>query len=71
MSNVCHTSDVRLANKLWVSSGGSITPVRRTGELRYLHPNFLRPLTINGRRNDVPGKLMSRINQVARSALNA
>ena len=64
---ICHhTSDVRLAQKMWLQMGGSIDPLRRTGEIQYRHPFFVRPLRLNGRRADVAGKLMSRINQVAR-----
>lgn len=67
MKKCLHTSDIRHAEKMWIAYGGVITNVRRTGEVRYIHPMFIRPLTANGRRNDVAGKLMSRINQ-ARSA---
>lgn len=59
-----HTSDRRLADRLWKALGGAVVPVRRTGELFYLHPNFRAPLRLNGRRHDVPAKLLSRINQV-------
>lgn len=60
-----HTSDIRLANRLWVELGGRIEPIRRTGETRYVHERFLRPLRVNGRRVDVSAKLMTRINQLA------
>jgi hypothetical protein len=61
-----HTSDIRTANRMWAQYGGSLSSVRRTGEVRYIHPYFPSPLTVSGRRHDVPGKLMSRINQVAK-----
>lgn len=31
---------------------------------RYIHDLFDKPLRINGRRHDVPAKVLSRINQV-------
>lgn len=61
-----HTSDIRTANRMWAKYGGSLCEVRRTGETRYIHPLLPTPLTVNGRRHDVPGKLMSRLNQVAK-----
>ena len=69
MTTCHHTSDLRLAKKMWMQFGGSIEHVRRTGEVRYLHPGFTRPLRVNDRRNDAPGKLMSRINQIMRFAI--
>ena len=62
-----HTSDARLARKMWKDCGGSIISVRRTGEVFYRHPLFASPLRVNDRRHDVPGKLMSRINQAAKA----
>lgn len=59
-----HTSDAHRADRFWLLLGGTIEEVRRTGEKRYLHNMFDRPLRTNGRRNDVPAKLLSRINQV-------
>jgi hypothetical protein len=47
--------------------GGQIEPVRRTGEQRYTHNAFVSPLTLNGRRKDVPAKLLSRINQLLKA----
>ena len=44
--------------------GGRIEPVRGTGEKRYHHEQFTHPLRTNGRRNDVPAKLLSRLNQL-------
>ncbi len=67
-----HTSNPALADKLWLAHGGRIENVRGTGEKRYLHSLFAHPLRTNGRRNDVPGKLLSRLNQLQRSQkLNA
>lgn len=59
-----HTSDAHRADRIWLLMGGRIEPVRRTGERRYIHDLFDRPLRINGRRDDVPAKLLSRINQL-------
>jgi hypothetical protein len=61
-----HTTSLGKADSLWISLGGEFGPVRRTGEKRYSHVHFASPLTINGRRNDVPAKLLSRINQLIR-----
>lgn len=63
-NHAIHTSDARRADRIWLLLGGTIEEVRRTGEKRYLHSLFDRPLRTNGRRNDVPAKLLSRINQV-------
>lgn len=59
-----HTSNVHCADRYWLLLGGRIEPVRRTGEKRYLHASFDHPLRTNGRRLDVPAKLLSRINQL-------
>ena len=66
MITCCHTSDIRLAKRMWLANGGEIVAVSGTGEVRYLHPHFPRPLRTNDRRSDVPGKLMTRINQLVR-----
>jgi hypothetical protein len=59
-----HTSDAHRADRYWLLLGGRIEPVRRTGEKRYSHHLFDHPLRTNGRRTDVPAKLLSRINQL-------
>ena len=61
-----HTSDSHRANRIWILLGGTIEDIRRTGEKRYSHNVFDRPLRTNGRRDDVPAKLLSRINQLMR-----
>lgn len=61
-----HTSNARYADQVWLMLGGSIEPVRRTGEMRYSHPQIDRPLRTNGRRRDVPAKLLSLINRLLR-----
>lgn len=59
-----HTSNRPRADEAWLLLGGRIEPIRRTGELRYLHAHFERPLRTNGKRSDPPAKLLSRINQL-------
>lgn len=56
-----------LADRMWLLLGGRIEPVRRTGEKRYFHDQFAHPLRTNGRRNDVPAKLLSRLNQLLKA----
>lgn len=71
ITRVIHTSDARHADDVWLLLGGHIKPIRRTGEKRYTHDAFERPLRTNGRRNDVPAKLLSKINQlIKRPAAN-
>lgn len=62
-----HTSNRRLVENIWISNGGTTEIVRGTGEVRFRHPRIAKPLRINGRRNDVPAKLLSNLNQVIRS----
>ena len=64
MNKPIHTSDAHRADRMWLLLGGRIEPVRRTGEKRYTHGMFDHPLRTNGRRDDVPAKLLSRINQL-------
>ena len=61
-----HTSDARHADQIWLMLGGRIEPIRRTGENAYTHPLLERPLRTNGRRNDVPAKLLTLINRLVR-----
>lgn len=61
-----HTSNPQHADRMWLLLGGRIEPVRGTGEKRYLHEQFTHPLRTNGRRHDVPAKLLSRLNQLLR-----
>lgn len=66
MTHPVHTSNRRLFNRLWLARGGRIVPVRRTGEVFYIHPHFRNPVRANGRRRDVPAKLLSRFNTLVR-----
>lgn len=61
-----HTSDRRHVKKLWLILGGRILPIHRTGEQFFVHELFNSPLRVNGRRRDVPAKLLSRLNQLIR-----
>lgn len=63
-TNAVHTSDARHADHVWLLLGGRIEPIRRTGENSYTHPLIERPLRTNGRRCDVPAKLLTLINRV-------
>lgn len=66
MNYAIHTSNGRMAKKIWIMLGGEIVPIRRTGEMRYVHPEFANTIRTNGRRSDVPAALLSRINQLLR-----
>lgn len=61
-----HSSDRRHVDQLWLLEGGAIVPLRRTGELLYVHALFDAPVRINGRRKDTPAKVLSRLNQLRR-----
>ena len=65
-SRPIHTSNGRQVERLWLLHGGQVSPVRRTGEKFFIHDSFDSPLRINGRRDDVPAKLLSRLNQLIR-----
>lgn len=63
-ANSVTSRDASKLARLWRAHGGSVTNVRRTGEIRFTHPCFDAPLTVNGRRRDAPAKLISRLNQL-------
>lgn len=67
MSHAVHTSNSRRAQKIWLLLGGKMIPVRRTGEMRYIHSAFQDSIRANDRRTDVPAVLLSRINQLLRT----
>lgn len=69
MANAIHTSDARCFKRMWLELGGVIRPLRGTGEVRYEHPQFIDTVRSNDRRKDVPAVLLSRINQLARQAV--
>lgn len=65
-----HTSDHRRARTLWIRAGGTIEPVRRTGDVRYRHPFFTKVLTINGRRTDTPAVVLQHLNTLSAQGLS-
>lgn len=65
-SKVCHTSNLHKVEVMWLLLGGQIESVRRTGETRYRHDVLDKTLRINGRRNDVPAKLLTLLNRVTK-----
>lgn len=67
MAHAVHTSDSRLFKRMWRALGGRIVHIRGTGEALYTHPHFERPVRANDRRQDVPAKLLSRLNSLIRS----
>lgn len=68
MKNIAiHTTNPLRADRMWLLLGGHIEPVRRTGEKRYTHALFPHPLRTNARRDDVPAKLLSRLNQLLKA----
>jgi len=67
-SETWHTSDIHKVERAWLMLGGRIEPVRRTGETRYSHAAIDRPLRVNGRRHDVPAKLITLVNRVTKMA---
>ena len=64
--NAIHTSDSRTFKKLWQEHGGFIFPINGTGEVRYVHHTFANDVRANGRRKDVPAKLLSRLKALIR-----
>lgn len=62
-----HTTNGRRAERTWILLGGEVRAARRTGEKFFVHEFFESPLRLNGRRDDVPAKLLSRINQLIRA----
>lgn len=59
-------SNHRDAQRRWLDLGGQVLPVRRTGEVRYVHPAFPASIRANGRRHDAPAILLCRIGQLLR-----
>ena len=60
------SADRRRTDRVWRKLGGRIEPVRRTGEIRYIHELFKRPITSSVRRKDTVPTVLSRINQLQR-----
>jgi hypothetical protein len=66
MTKPLHTSDRRKFDHIWTEMGGRIVHIHQTGELRYLHSSFAAGIRTNGRRKDVPAKLLTQINKLLR-----
>lgn len=58
--------NLRHARKLWAKNGGKIEDVRRTGEQRFTHPDFPKPITVNKRRKDTPRALYAPLGRLLR-----
>lgn len=59
-------SNHRHVQKRWLELGGEVLAVRRTGEVRYVHPAFASTIRANGRRHDAPAIVLCRIEQLRR-----
>ena len=62
--NAISSRDRRHTDAIWTTLGGSIKPLRRTGEVLYTHPRFQRPVKASTNRKDTVAILVSRINQL-------
>jgi hypothetical protein len=61
-----HTESRRRFRAAWKAAGGEVKDIWRTGEERYRHPLYARPVRANKRRKDVPAKLLSAYNATRR-----
>lgn len=50
----------------WLSSGGEIRQVRRSGHLRFTHPGLDRSILMHGTRESVPRALRVALRKVSR-----
>lgn len=57
---------LREAKCLWCRIGGTIAPVRRTGEEKYWHPALRRWIKVSVRRKDAPRALVAALRNVER-----
>lgn len=64
MSNRINTTDPRLIRQRWIEIGGTVEPVRRTGELRWRHPALPKSVRANGRRHDIPAVILCLLNKL-------
>ena len=60
----CNHSDMRKLIRDWCDLGGEVNNIRKTGELRFDHPMFAKPVRVNGRRKDIPAKMRSQFNHL-------
>lgn len=63
--------DRRHTDSLWNRLGGTIRPVRRTGEVFYEHPAFSRPVRACRHRKDTVAVVVTRINQLIKGRVPA
>lgn len=52
------------ATREWLAAGGTVEPVRRTGEVVYCHASLSRRIRVNGRRKDAPRLLTTALRQL-------
>lgn len=50
-----------------IQLGGTVEPVRRTGELRFSHPAADKTVRVNGRRKDAPRQLTTWLKHLVRA----
>jgi hypothetical protein len=55
---------IRLAKRF----GCDVQPVKRTGEIRFTHPNIEKSVRVDGRRKDAPRALTAWLNRLARTS---
>ncbi len=64
MPNISGVPSLRTARHEWLLLGGYVEDIWRTGEERYTHPAFDRPITVNKRRRDASKKLLSALRRL-------
>lgn len=55
---------------LWVLMGGTIVPIRRTGERRYAHPSGRCSTPYSRRRKDASVKLIAFVRRIVREPIS-
>ncbi len=66
MSSLHHGMNLFALHRHFLAIGGTIKPVRRTGEIRYSHPLMLQRPRADGRRKDAPRHLVAFVIEVER-----
>jgi hypothetical protein len=56
----------RLLDQRVLALGGTVTPIRRTGEVQYSHPALPERPRADGRRKDAPRHLVAFVHRVER-----
>lgn len=59
-----HEMSLRDAKRMWIAVGGSVDDKNGTGEEVYRHPELIKPITVNKRRDDAPRKLTVALNRL-------